>query len=260
MPPASVKAIDISNWQGDLEQEVYHRWRAEGVETVIVGTSGNPSAPLVADRQAAKATVAGLRVEAYIWLTHPLSNDQFAARINQKLDLVDSIQLPRIRTIWLDCEDEQNLEDGADIPGQIALARDLVRARGYDVGIYTGRWWWVKHLPPSVAFGIPKLWLAHYDGLPELTSTLMPIGEWVDLYRKQYTDKGSAGGVFPLDLNVEVAPPPPVAADPPVQETTAPVLPMPPEVAQLHQLADDLKAMSQSLHAAAGEIERSWRQ
>lgn len=255
------KAIDISNWQGDLPQEVFHQWKAEGYHTVVLGTAGNPAAgaPFVADRQAAKAAIAGLEVELYIWLTHPASNDEFAQRVSRYLDVCDTIQVPRPRMVWLDCEDVENLDPAADVVGQIALARDMVRARGYEVGIYTGAWWWPQHIPNDTFLGIPKLWLAHYDRQPTLESSLLPLGEWTQLWRKQYTDQGTAGGVYPLDLNAQRAPAPEPAPEPaPVAETPA-VKPMPHEVQQLHELAAVLHESSQRLKAAAGEIERAWR-
>ena len=55
-----------------------------------------------------------------------------------------------------------------------------------------------------------------YDGVAELQSSLLPFGSWTQntLYRKQYTDKGTAGGVFPLDLNVERSAEPVPVPDP----------------------------------------------
>lgn len=201
--------IDASNWQGDLGPGVYAFWKGEGYSAVILGTSGNPSAPLVYEAQARKALAAGLDVEAYIWLTWGTDVDAFAERVRRKLDLVATV--PDVRRVWLDCEDT-NIEAGSDVVGLIALARDIVRERGFEVGIYTSAWWWGPNTGNEAGFGDLPLWLAHYDGVAELTSSLLPIGGWSELYRKQYSETGSAGGVYPLDLNVErdaaIAPPP----------------------------------------------------
>jgi len=196
------RAVDISNWQGDLPEQVYADWSAAGIRTVICGTSGNPAAPLVYEAQARKVVLAGLRPEAYTWLTWPVDVDAFAARIRGKLDLIERIST--VEDVWLDCEDEV-VEPGADVVGLIALARELVRERGLVPGIYTGAWWWPKYTGNSGGFFDLRLWLAHYDGIAELISALLPFGGWVPetLYRKQHTDKGEVGGVFPLDLNVE---------------------------------------------------------
>lgn len=201
---ATQKAIDISNWQSDLPPEVYRRWYAEGVRTVICGTSGNPTAPLVYAQQAAKAAAAGMNVEAYIWIYWE-DAQAFETRVNAKLDLVRTV--PGVNRVWLDCEDTHNAPSPEEIVRLIGLAASIAQARGFEVGIYTGAWWWKPFTRNATDFGdLLPLWLADYDGRESLESNLLPLGGWTSLYRKQFTEKGSVGGVYPLDVNVELAP------------------------------------------------------
>lgn len=247
------KAIDISNWQGDLPSSVYRAWVEAGVKTVILGTSGggggvNP--PNVYRQQHARASGAGLNVEAYLWLWWGTA-DEVAVHVNAKLDLIESVgTVPRV---WIDCEDTNNIPGPEDVVGLIALARDIIRGRGHEPGIYTGSWWWVPHTANAVGFGNLPLWLADYDGQENLESRLLPMGDWVQLYRKQYSETGELGGVYPLDLNCE-------RTDEPVQLQVA----APPEVVQtapeeLRATADAMRQMGQNMLELAGAIERSRR-
>lgn len=202
-------AVDCSNFQGDLGQDVFERWHAEGCRTVICGTDGSQSSPNVFLQQSAKARAAGLNVEAYMYLWYDLD---VAARARIKLDLIQ--QAGGIERVWLDVEDTFTSKGPGEIVGLTALARDLVLERGFQTGIYTGRWYWVPRTNDSAGFSNLPLWLASYDGQQNLD--MPPMGGWTAMYRKQFTDKGSLGGVSPLDLNIEaapIAPPPPQAPD-----------------------------------------------
>lgn len=207
------EAIDISNWQGDPSSDVFVRWAAEGVRTVICGTMGNPDYPLVYEQQATKAMNAGLEVEAYVWLVW--DNADPGARLSWYLDLVQ--QCPWVRRVWLDCEQTDGWQDAASTVSLIAQAREQVKARGLEVGIYTGAWWWQPYTDNEGGFWDLPLWLADYDYRPTLESAHLPLGGWTSLHRKQYTDKGTKGGIYPLDLNVELdtplAPAPPPGVD-----------------------------------------------
>lgn len=202
-------AVDISNWQGDLDANVYQRWYREGARTVICGTDGSATHPVVFPSQMQKARAAGLNVEAYIYLYFSLD---VVRRTNLKLDMIDAIGgVPRV---WIDCEDTTSGRPPSELVGLIAAARDQVQARGYECGIYTGRWWWEPYTNNERGFGDLPLWNASYDGV--LTLDTRPMGGWTELYRKQFTDKGTLGGISPLDLNVEresVAPPAQPPAD-----------------------------------------------
>ena len=192
------KAIDISNWQGDLASSVFEAWKAEGIQTVICGTDGAP--PLFVP-QADKAIAAGLNTEAYIYLYFGQGGAAYdvVGRTEGKLDLIGTV--PGIKRVWIDCEDTSSGLQPADIVALIAGARDAVQARGYECGIYTGRWFWVPYTAGEKGFWDLDLW--HADYTTGETLDMEPFGGWNVAYRHQYTDKGMAGGISPLDLNVE---------------------------------------------------------
>jgi GH25 family lysozyme M1 (1,4-beta-N-acetylmuramidase) len=198
-------AVDISNYQGDLPQQVFEAWRDVGVKTVICGTDGSDAAPLVFPQQATKAAAAGLTVEAYVYLYFGADGQPYdvVGRTNQKLDMI--AQVPEVKFVWVDCEDTTSGLVPQVLVGLIANAIDTVIARGFAVGMYTGAWWWVPNTANSTLFASLPLWAADYDGQQDLELT-NPFGGWAELHRKQYTDQGSLGGVSPLDLNVEAAP------------------------------------------------------
>lgn len=201
-PMATQLAVDISNYQGNLSQQTFERWRAEGVRTVVCGTDGSQQFPVVFPAQVERARAAGLAVEAYVYLYFSQGADGVVRRTNLKLDMV--AQVGGIRRIWLDCEDTTSGLAPAALVGIIAAARDAVLARGYECGIYTGRWWWEPYTANDRGFWDRPLWLAQYNGVQTLD--MEPLGGWTELHRKQYTDKGSLGGVSPLDLNIERVP------------------------------------------------------
>lgn len=209
-------AVDISNYQGALGQDVFERWFAEGARTVICGTDGSQAYPVVFPSQVQRARAAGLEAEAYVYLYFA---GDVVRRTNLKLDMIDGVG--GIKRVWLDCEDTSSGLAPGEIVGLIAAARDAVQSRGYQCGIYTGRWWWVPYAGDERGFYDLPLWLASYDGIWSLA--MSPLGGWTELHRKQFTDKGALGGVSPLDLNIERAP---VleAASPPEPAPTAPSL------------------------------------
>ena len=202
---------DVSNYQGALSVEQFRALKAAGVEVIVCGTDGSGAFPNVYAQQIAAAVEAGLEVEAYVFIYFATD---IAARTNQKLDLIQASG--HVSRVWLDCEDVDAPLDTGAVVSSIATARDAVHARGFECGIYTGRWWWVPRTGDNDGFWNLKLWAAQYDQQPYLN--VDPFGGWESVYRKQYTDKGSLAGISPLDLNVELTPAPP---PPTMEQVTA---------------------------------------
>lgn len=196
------RGVDVSNHQNGIFQATFEAMKAEGVEVVICGTDGTPAAPLTYPAQVRNARAAGLEVEAYVYLYFGEGSAVFdvAGRTNEKLDLIDSVG--GVRRVWLDCEDTKNALGPAMILGLIDAARLAVEARGYEVGIYTGGWWWVPRTGNSVRFAHLPLWVAQYDRIADVDQVAL-FGGWPRAFRKQYADDGTAGGLSPIDLNVE---------------------------------------------------------
>lgn len=202
------RAIDISNYQGDLPGDVYRGWVGEGVRTVICGTDGSTKNPYVFPQQAAKVREVGLWLEAYTYLFFGEAGQVYdvAARTNRKLDEIDKVG--GIKTVWLDAEQDGHGLEPWQVVNGLVYARDAVQARGYECGIYTRAEWWQRNTLDHTGFADLRWWLAHYSPIPgfqlDSLDTYLCGGIAADrLHRRQTTDQGVAGGYGPLDLNVE---------------------------------------------------------
>jgi hypothetical protein len=236
------RAVDISNWQGDMPEQVYVDWAAAGVRTVSCGTSGNPQWPIVYAPQVEKIARVGMTPEAYIWLLWQ-TPDEFAERMRRKLDMIAAAPAP-VTDVYMDCEDVANIPAPAVVEGLIALGRDIIRERGYETGVYTRANWWRQYVANSAGFGDLRLWLAHYDFNESLDSTTLPFGGWTECFRKQYTESGNVGGIFPLDLNVQRDP-----ADP----IPVPIPPAPgPDLVAVRRYLIDIRTAATAAEAALG--------
>lgn len=192
-------AIDISNHQGEISREQFRELARLGVRTVICGTDGSATAPLVYPQQIEAAAAEGIRAEAYVYLYFA---GDVRARTTAKLDMIQ--QVGRVSRVWLDCEDTAHSFGPEELVGRIAAARDLVQERGLRTGIYTGRWWWGPYTNNEAGFWDLPLWLAAY-GPGEVNLNMEPLGGWRACLRKQYSDRGSLAGISPLDLDIELA-------------------------------------------------------
>lgn len=239
--PDNVVALDISNHQGDLTQDNFNKFKEVGVQTIICGTDGNLQQGVAYQRQIQMAQNAGLRTEAYIYLYHTVPDMLARARI--KLDMIQSVG--GVEQVWMDCEDTEPLHP-TYIHNMIVGVRAEITGRGYQTGIYTGRWWWVPRTGNNSEFTDLPLWLASYDGIYELDISGNPMSGWTKLHRKQLSDKAVVGGYGPLDYNIEerIVVSPPVPAPPP-PEIPVPT-PTPPQVNPL-------------IVTARERVEEAWR-
>lgn len=209
MADTLVTALDISNYQGNLTQDNFNRFKEAGVQTVICGTDGNTNDPVAYPRQIEMAKRADLKTEAYIFLYHPPFVTDMPKRARLKLDMIDSVG--GVKDVWMDGEDTAPL-DAISIHNMLVYVRAEINGRGYDTGIYTGRWWWIPRTEDNHEFTDLRLWLASYDGIESLDISEKPMSGWTSLHRKQLSDKANIGGYGPLDYDIEraiVVPPAP---------------------------------------------------
>lgn len=101
--------------------------------------------------------------------------------------------------LWLDCETYVGTNEDHDLGPDAAwlrIAKKEADKLGIIVGIYSGRWWIESFFTDYAEFTDWLLWLADYNGQPNLDGIEIPTG-WNrnKLVAHQYTD-------VPVDLNV----------------------------------------------------------
>lgn len=102
-----------------------------------------------------------------------------------------------VRRLWLTAED-----DSAGQPGQPlidALAAAVETCSGYDVGIYTGAWFWPDYMLDTQQFAGLPLWDADYNGVAGLS--VVTYGGWTVANARQYNSPVTVAGIG-LDLDV----------------------------------------------------------
>ena len=188
-----LNCVDMSRWGGELTtQEAQDMWNM-GITHIIVGT-GNPfGAGLWAKQQALKwleVNPSGT-VDAYIYL-------YMAGSASQQVSWgISSLSDVPIRMWWLDAEDVESPEL---TPYQrVVFLFDCVDAIGdKEVGIYTGRWWWIPYMDNSTAFYDMPLWNSYYDEEPDEDG--LPYGGWEHSTIEQYKGTTDIAGQS-VDLN-----------------------------------------------------------
>lgn len=181
--------IDVANYTPVPTPQQVACLIADGYTRAVVGCSyGN-----VARAQLEAFSNGGMEIEAYCWVTHPLTLQPIDKAINV------CIGLP-VKRLWLDCEAPPNKRTPAQIVDDIDDAvRYATRYFSGEIGIYTGSWWWPVTGPTQNTWGLP-LWLANYrDPAKPLTEADVPGGWTVaDVALWQY-----AGTVTTCGLNTD---------------------------------------------------------
>lgn len=190
-----LKALDLSNYSGEINKDHTDCWKATGISKVIVGTQS----PKIAQQQLYTLTDAGIAVETYVYLRFDRDTKK------QAQDAVNIGAPFRPGRLWLDCEDEHGALDPQALEGRIWDA--IHGAAGTPCGIYTGRWWWEKYKLSNTFAGMP-LWHAEYaliSGVKPAEVYLpnfdefQPYGGWTRPAMWQY-----AGSVLECGVNVDL--------------------------------------------------------
>ena len=185
-----VRAVDMSEWGGELTAEECEGLKAEGVELVLIAANGKAG---VGDRNdyfvqtAQAAYAAGLGVAAYVW--PPSFVDDF-------IPYIKSAGVP-LAFVALDVE------------GAVSIwARDIdvVRQAGFRPVVYTSETQWRKHTLRTEA----PLWDASYfdgDGAMNAwpndvhAALWVPYGEWTSRVGWQFQGTTAVGGQS-VDQNI----------------------------------------------------------
>lgn len=190
--------VDMSKWGGELTAAEAAAMRADGIRKVIVGT-GNPApggAGQWSRQQADAAIKAGLDLEAYIYLYMAGSPE---GQVQQAMNTMQGID---VGFWWLDAEDVSSpqLTTGERITFLNRCISYLNSHEITDLGIYTGRWWWVPNMQNSSAFAHLPLWNSWYDGDPDPDG--FPYGGWFTSTVEQFTGTTILHG-HSVDLNYD---------------------------------------------------------
>jgi GH25 family lysozyme M1 (1,4-beta-N-acetylmuramidase) len=190
-PP--VHGVDISNYQADVTL-LLPTLTAWNVEHVVVRLSTeSEDRRQTAIRQLQILSHVGFTVSGYVWAYFWASP---MAHIDAALSVADAAGVP-LTMIWFDCEDDDSASP-VSVSTWLDQAVWAVQSHDYRAGIYTGRYWWRDHAGDTDRFSHLPLWLANYDEVPELTSSVMPFAGWNELAGKQYTST-------PLDRDIFAA-------------------------------------------------------
>lgn len=182
----------MSRWGGELTDQEAQDMIAQGIELIIVGT-GHPNGAGTYARQQAETWLrnGGKHLDAYIYLYMAWEADQ---QVAQGLGTLQGLP---VRMWWLDAEDVES--QGLTPEQRVAFLHDcLDNMGGLNVGIYTGRWWWVPNMADSTEFSHLPLWNSWYDGDPDTDG--VPYGGWTDSLIEQYEGTTNICGQS-VDLN-----------------------------------------------------------
>lgn len=180
-----VKAIDVASFQPTDLSAIIAEYRPRHVIVHLYTAIESPPWEHSA-RQVESALANGCTVGGYVFL-YPGTNHVRA--INSAMDRCASIGLV-LPILWLDVETFA----GADLtPAELRTAVSHCDALGVTAGLYTSRYMWGRIGNPAGFEHLP-VWLAQYDGIPDL-SVVTPPPNLPNVAAKQY--RGD-----PLDLNV----------------------------------------------------------
>lgn len=192
--PRLYRAVDVSNWTGEITLDTIKAWRTAGVNRLIVRASVEDHPKMTIARQQLRiAKQARLARHAYLWL-------YFMSSLPPEEQMALALAVCHgfgVQRLWLDCEDASPW----DAPQTVDWIRRAVMAAGdMPVGIYSRLGWWVRATGDSRLFAHLPLWDADPDGVMRIDS-FMPYGGWQKRAVKQTHFNTELGGVN-VNLNV----------------------------------------------------------
>lgn len=177
-----VYAIDVSNWQGADIAPLIAQHEPQHV-VVRLSTESQRHIDL-ARQQLATALQAGCTVSGYVWAYWHLSPTEHT---EMALSVAHGFPLAMV---WFDCEDDP----GGRLDDWLSQAVDLAERRGHRCGVYARKSWWLAN-GDSRGFTRLPLWVAQYDGIPELDIVGL-FGGWQRAAGKQWSDSPIDRDVF----------------------------------------------------------------
>lgn len=201
--PDYTYAIDVSNYQGFNITDLILEHKPAHI-VVRLSTESDQHRE-IARQQLSTARLMGCTVAGYIWAYWDLDA---ALHVADALSVAGDAPLTHV---WLDCEDEADAAKFTTIPW-IRQAVAEIEGRGLRAGIYTGRYFWRDRVGDATEFNTLPLWLASYDGRPQLASNLLPFGGWTRVAGHQWSGDPDRS-VFDPAIFAQPAPAVPAPAD-----------------------------------------------
>lgn len=167
-----LKAIDVSNWSGDIEALL----EEEKPQHVVVRLSTENSIfKGIALKQITQSLKFGATVSGYVWAyfhLDPVEEMQKALEVAQDFPL---------QCVWIDCED---IVDSTKLDDWLSKAVYTIETGKQKCGIYTNRRWWVS-AGNSQGFSRLPLWDVEWDNVAN-RDDFTPYGGWNRRVGKQY--------------------------------------------------------------------------
>ena len=186
---ATYFGIDCAKWQGTIN---WAKVKSAGVQVAILKATDKNNGPEPAfARNYAGATAQGVKVGCYRYVYART----VAAAENEARKVLAVIQGKAMPAgVWLDVEDKTLRGiPRATMLKMIAAMAKIIKAAGYQVGIYTNPDWY-NHVLDVSKITLP-FWVASWgtnNGKPQRKPTIKPqhtLAGW------QYTDKGRVAGI-----------------------------------------------------------------
>lgn len=175
------KGIDVSQWQGTID---WKKVADAGIQFAIIRCAkGDLSIDPYFQRNYAGATSNGLEVGAYKY-SYATTVDDAVAEAEATLRALNGRKFGA--KVWLDLEDkcQQNL-DKELLYEIVKKWLEIVKAAGYEVGIYCNQYWYKSILTDKIKALTKNFWIAKWsDKKPELGELA-----W------QYSSEGKVDGV-----------------------------------------------------------------
>lgn len=189
-------AIDCSNYSTGFDAAALAQ---AGVKRAVVQVVNERV--LTHREQIPALLAAGIETEAYVYQWFSSGPEFIRQRLNWALDELSAF--PDVRRVWLDCEqgedDTPPYGGGMETAEMVRLAITIAGERGYEVGIYSAKWWFDRFLHEVTEFATLPLWAAQYDGVQD--TAIVPFGGWDRAEMKQYAGVGELAGVGGIDFN-----------------------------------------------------------
>ena len=186
---ATYFGIDCAKWQGTIN---WAKVKSAGVQVAILKATDKNNGPEPAfARNYAGATAQGIKIGCYRYVyARTVAAAEHEAR--KVLAVIQGKAMPA--GVWLDVEDKTLRGiPRATMLKMIAAMAKIIKAAGYQVGIYTNPDWY-NHVLDVSKITLP-FWVASWgtnNGKPQRKPTIKPqhtLAGW------QYTDKGRVAGI-----------------------------------------------------------------
>ncbi len=187
-----IEGIDISKYQGLIDQPTWRRLKETGQDVAVVGSWHGIDANSYAEANLLRAKSVGFTVATYMALNGS-RNGGDAIRLGKA---ACGSAWDDVAFVGIDCEIDGIL--------RITIFEAITECErlGKAYCIYTANWWWTRPTGMNnfAGFSDVPLWSAFYDGDPDIDFPTAPYGGWTldDVVMEQFTGSSQL-----LDVTVD---------------------------------------------------------